>query len=258
MAPFFTIITASLNQGLFIQRTLTSVRNQSFNNLEHIVIDGGSTDNTLEILKAFKNTYPLTFFSEPDQGIADALNKGLRLARGNYILVLQADDCFSDFHVLENVYALLKAETADIYAFPVTMNHPEKGEIMLKPIRMKWWNRFKFIFLHQGTFVHRRIFEKIGNFNTDYKIAMDYDFFYRTLQRDPAIRFGRFPVAEMSGGGVGTRISSLRKRLQEECRVQKSNEVHGGWKLLQGFFRFFYLPYKTGVSLFFSRKDIQS
>lgn len=244
MNPFFTIITASLNRAPFIQKILESVRSQTFKDLEHIVIDGGSTDNTLEILNAFAGTYPLTFFSEPDQGIADALNKGLALARGNYMLVLQADDGFSDFHVLENVHALLNDEATDIYAFPVMMRHPEKGEIILKPIQMKWWNRFKFIFLHQGTFVHRRMFEKTGNFNTDYKIAMDYDFFYRALTINPVIRFGRFPVAEMSGEGIGTCHSYLPERLKEEEKVQKGNEKSIGWRCLQAFFRCLYVPYK--------------
>jgi len=244
MNPFFTIITASLNRGPLIQKTLDSVRNQTFKDLEHLVIDGGSTDNTLEFLNAFAGTYPLAFFSEPDQGIADALNKGLKHARGNYVLVLQADDGFSDFHVLENVHALLNDQAADIYAFPVMMHHPEKGKIKLKPIRLKGWNRFKFIFLHQGTFVHRRMFEKIGHFNTDYKIAMDYDFFYRALTINPVIRFGRFPVAEMSGEGIGTCHSYLPERLKEEEKVQKGNEKTIGWRCLQAFFRCLYVPYK--------------
>ena len=87
--PFFTIITASLNKGTSIQRTLESIINQTFKDLEHIVVDGGSTDNTLDIIKSFVGTYNLSYISEPDSGIAAALNKGLKLAKGKYVLIIQ-------------------------------------------------------------------------------------------------------------------------------------------------------------------------
>ena len=85
-----TILTAALNSGATIKKTLESVRNQTFRDFEHVVIDGGSRDETLEILKEYENTYNLTWISESDKGIADALNKGLRLAGGRYIIVIQA------------------------------------------------------------------------------------------------------------------------------------------------------------------------
>jgi len=244
-SPFFTIITASLNMGVSIQRTLESIRNQTFKELEHVVVDGGSTDNTLEVVRAFEGTYNLAFVSEPDAGIADALNKGLKLAKGKYVLVVQADDCLPDLHALEKVYSLLKEETIDVYSFPVIMSHPEKGKLKLKPVKIKWWNRFKFIFFHQGTFVHKRVYEDIGDFRTEFEIAMDYDFFYRALIKKPAVAFGNFPVAEMSGEGIGTRSKFLPKRLEEEARVQALNEKSSFWRFAQFFFRFFYIPYKT-------------
>ncbi|WP_084445878.1 glycosyltransferase [Desulfosarcina sp. BuS5] len=79
--PFITILTAALNSGATIKKTLESVRNQTFRNFEHVVIDGGSRDETLEILKEYENTYNLAWISKPDHGISDALNKGLRPGR---------------------------------------------------------------------------------------------------------------------------------------------------------------------------------
>jgi glycosyltransferase involved in cell wall biosynthesis len=245
MYPFFSIITASLNNSSSIQRTLKSIKNQTFKELEHIVIDGGSTDKTLEVLRTFKGNYNLSYISEPDNGIADALNKGLKKAKGNYILVIQADDCLVDSTILERIYHLLKNEKFDIYSFQVIMNIPKKNKTILTPIKLKWWNRFKFIFLHQGTFVHKRVYEKVGNFSTNYSIAMDYDFFYRALKERPAIAFGHFPVAEMSGDGIGTSREFLQKRLQEEEMVQKVNETNIFWKYVQTIFRLLYVPYKT-------------
>ncbi len=227
-----------------MQSTLESIRNQTFKDLEHIVIDGASNDGTLEVIRAFEGTYNLICISEPDNGIADALNKGLKKAKGKYVLVIQADDCLPDVHILERVYPLLKNEKVDIYSFPVTMSHPEKGKIKLNPIKVKWWNRFKFIFLHQGAFVHQRVYEKVGNFNTDYSIAMDYDFFYRALKEKPIIEFGKIPVAEMSGEGIGTSRKFLKKRLQEEEKVQKDNETSIVWRCIQAVFRYVYVPYK--------------
>lgn len=244
--PFFTIITASLNSSTSIQRTLESINVQTFKNLEHIVADGASTDKTIEILKTFENIYNLTWISEPDNGIADALNKSLMRAKGKYVLVLQADDHLIDTTILERVYHLLKNEKYDIYSFPVVKNCLNSEQVLLNPIRIKWWNHFKFIFFHQGVFVHKHLYEKVGNFNTDYSIAMDYDFFYRALKVKPAIAFGHFPVAEMSGSGISSSTEHLATRLDEETLVQKQNETSFVWRSAQGVFRFLYRPYKIG------------
>ena len=94
--PFFSIVTAALNNGNTIASNLESVRSQSLASLKHIVIDGGSTDDTLSYLKRYEGLYPLRWISEPDRGIADAINKGITLATGRYLLVLQADDALID------------------------------------------------------------------------------------------------------------------------------------------------------------------
>ena len=244
-SPFFTIITASLNSSTSIQKTLESINDQTFKNLEHIVADGASTDKTVDILKAFENVYNLTWFSEPDNGIADALNKALTQSKGKYVLVLQADDTLIDTTILERVYHLLRNEKYDIYSFPVVKIGLDSEKVLLNPIRVKWWNHFKFIFFHQGAFVHKRTYERIGNFRTELSIAMDYDFFYRALKEKPAIAFGHFPIAEMSGGGVGSSSKLLLKRLKEEALVQTENETNIFWKFAQTVFRLLYVQYKT-------------
>lgn len=244
MAPFFTIITASLNNALTIRNTLESIKRQSFKNFEHIVCDGGSDDYTHRILEQYDKAYNLKWISEPDHGIADALNKGLALARGRYIIVIQADDRLLNPKILDNVYSLLNSEEVDLWSFPVILNDRSKGKVLKKPILFLWWNHFKFIFLHQGCFVHHRVFDKIGSFRNEFQIAMDYDFFYRALKQRCSVRFGRFPVAEMDGDGIGSSAAMAAKRLQEENQVQLSNEENVIWKITQLIFRFFYLPYK--------------
>jgi glycosyltransferase involved in cell wall biosynthesis len=160
--PFFTIITASFNNAATIKRTLESIKSQTFDNLEHFVIDGGSSDGTVEILEEWGRRYNMSWLSEPDQGIADALNKGLKKAQGQYIIVIQADDSLLTPDVLEKVYPILNEQRIDILSFPVILQHPDKGKVLREPIRFLWWNHFKFIFPLQGWVVRHSVCEKLG------------------------------------------------------------------------------------------------
>ncbi len=242
---FITILTAALNSGSTIKKTLESVRDQTFQDMEHIVIDGGSCDETLDILKEYENTYNLQWISEPDHGISDALNKGLRLSSGRYIIVIQADDQLLNLGILGKAFPYLRKEQIDIMGFPVVLDDPVRGNVLRKPIRLLWWNHFKFIFLHQGTFVHRRVFDRIGGFREEFKINLDYDFFYRALNHKSTVRFGNFPIALMGGCGIGSVSKFTLERLREERFVQELNERNPVWKVAQLVFRMVYMPYKT-------------
>jgi glycosyltransferase involved in cell wall biosynthesis len=252
--PFFTIVTASFNNQDTIKQTIESIKNQTFKNLEHIVIDGGSEDETSNILHRARGTYPLAWISEPDNGIADAMNKGLARAGGRYIICIQADDYLLQPDTLERVHPILESDEIDICSFPVILDHPNWGYTLRKPISLLWWNHFKFIFLHQGAFVSKRVFEKIGGYREDYKIAMDYDFFYRALQHRFCIHYGTFPVAVMGGEGIGTSLETMNLRLGEERRVQLLNEQNPIWRLAQFIFSSLYRPYKI-LSLQFAEKS---
>ncbi len=241
---FFTILTAAFNSSATLENTLASVAEQIFTDFEHIVVDGGSCDKTQDILKRFESSYSLKWISEPDRGISHALNKGLRLTRGQYVLVIQADDQLLNPGILENVSHYLKKERVDIMSFPVVLDDPIRGKVLRKPIRLLWWNHFKFIFPHQGCFVHKRVFNKINGFREEFKINMDYDFFYRALHYKCSVRFGKFPVALMGGTGVGSIVKFVYNRLEEERLVQMRNERNQGWRMAQFIFRSLYMPYK--------------
>jgi len=243
--PFFTILTATFNNSTPLIKNIESIRTQSFQDFEHIVIDGGSKDETLDILKEYENTYNLQWISEPDHGISDALNKGLSLSNGRYIIVIQADDQLLHPNILDNVFSQLKSGKFDIISFPVILDHPAKGKVLSKPIQHLCWNHFKFVFRHQGCFVHRRVFDQIGVFRNEFKICLDYDFFYRALARNCSVKFGKFPVALMGGEGVGSNPEFILKRLKEERLIQILNEKKVFWRLLQFVFHMLYLPYKT-------------
>jgi glycosyltransferase involved in cell wall biosynthesis len=243
-SPFFSIITASFNSGKTICITLQSICRQSFSDLEHIVIDGLSKDNTIDVLKSYASRYPLDWVSEPDHGIADALNKGIRRAKGRYLLVLQADDYFLNETSLECVRRLIQKTQYDIFSFPVERERPDGSIFLYRPIRIPGWFHFKHTIPHQGAFVHRRVFDRIGEFRSVFSIAMDYDFFYRAFKAGVRIRYASMPIARMGGGGISSGNRFLIERLGEERRVQQANERNPGWRIAQAFFRRVYVPYK--------------
>ena len=239
--PYFSILTASYDRCATIQETLESVTCQSFRSFEHIIVDGGSSDGTIELLKAYQDKCQLKWLSEPDGGISDALNKGMRLAMGHYIFVLQADDSFIDRFSLEKAHNYISHHSADIFSFPVIMKIAEGTEKIIRPIRLNWYNHFKFIFHHQGCLVRREVFDEIGGFKKRFKISMDYDFMYRALKCGATVNFGYFPIAKMSGGGIS---SFFYNRIQEDRQVQLLNEDNPLWRIAQLIFYLLYRPYK--------------
>lgn len=246
--PPITLLTASLNGAETLEDMIRSVKSQTMSHLQHIVIDGGSTDGTLDILKKYEQDYDLAWISEPDKGIADALNKGLALAKGDYILVLQTDDRLLGEDSLEKAWMAIGQCPSDFHLFPVIFHHPRKGKRLLTPVSSLWWNHFKFIFCHQGCFAKRQVFDNIGRFRTEFAITFDYDFFYRALNARCTVHFEDFPVTVMGAGGISSNAAFLFKRLEEEYLVQKRNEESRFWMLAQRIFRVFYMPYKRFVT----------
>ncbi len=240
-----SIITASLNSEETIRNCIESIKGQSFGHFEHIVADGGSIDGTLDILKHHDDLYPLRWISGPDYGIADALNKGINFAKGQYLLVLHADDMLINSTVLDRVYKSIRDEYYDICSFPVIRQRHDLTSFAYKAIRFPWWYHFRHTIPHQGAFVHRRVFDKIGAFRTDYSIVMDYDFFYRAFQAGVKVKIEKQPIAVMGGSGVSSNPSYLKKRIEEEFRVQRMNERNRIWRLVQWVFQKLYFPYKT-------------
>ncbi len=254
--PFFTIITASFNNKRTLEKTIMSLLSQFFRDFEHIVIDGGSNDQTVQLLENHKKTYNLKWISEPDEGIADALNKGLKLANGKYILIIHADDYLVSPKTLLLAYDVLKHPTWDIYSSPVWVER-QKKKIMFKPFPYLWWHHFKTIFPHQGCFVHKRVFDTIGGFNPKITIGMDYEFFYRALKHNVSIKFGKQPVAVMGGNGISNDRNLLQTRLNEEFCIQQANETNRVWKMIQLIYRKLYRPYKLMTQSFVPGRKTQ-
>jgi glycosyltransferase involved in cell wall biosynthesis len=239
--PFFSILTVTKDNRRTLEETIQSVYCQYFSDLEHIVIDGASNDGTVLLLKEYEKKYPLKWMSENDRGIGDALNKGLSLARGQYVIVIQSDDSFIDQFSLEKAHHFISQHSADIFSFPVILKNSGDTEKIIKPIRLIWYNHFKFIFHHQGCFVRKEVFYKVGGFREHFSISMDYDFMYRAIKNGASVDFGYFPIAKMGGGGIS---SVVYNRVREDRQVQLLNEDNPLWRITQMIFYAFYFPYK--------------
>jgi len=178
-----SIVTPSFNQARFIEETILSVRNQSFANIEHIIVDGGSMDGTLEILKKYNH---LIWISEPDRGQSDALNKGFRKATGEIIGWLNADDTYEP-DAVETVVGFFSKhpDVAMVYGFVNIVD--EKGDV----IRTRYSPDFDLglliraghCYIQPVTFFRRRVFDEVGYLDTAFHEAMDYEFFVRVGQR---------------------------------------------------------------------------
>ncbi len=178
-----SIVTPSFNQARFIEETILSVRRQSYPNIEHIIVDGGSTDGTLEILRKYNH---LIWISEPDKGQSDALNKGFQRATGDIIGWLNADDTYQQ-NAVETVLDFFSEhpEVAMVYGYVNIVD--ENGEV----IRTRYSPDFDLGLLIRGghcyvqpvTFFRRVAFDEVGYLDTSFHEAMDYEFFIRVGQR---------------------------------------------------------------------------
>ncbi len=236
--------------GETLVKTLESVCNQTFSNVEHIVVDAQSSDNTLDLLREYQSRYSLNWISEPDHGVPDAFNKAIKMSSGKYIIAIQADDYLLNNDVLENVFQIIQDMDTeyDVLSFPIIKGYPGKKDRLIKSSKKIWWLRFRNIFPHQGIFINRRLFDRIGLYNLEYTITEDYDFFYRAINEGCLIHFADEPlVAYMGGEGACSVDEYLPVRLKEERKLQQRNEKSPVWRLLQRLFWLLYWPYKTKI-----------
>lgn len=226
-----SVITVCFNSQTTIERSVQSVVDQQWPEVEHIVIDGGSTDGTLAILEPFR-PHLAVLVSEPDKGIYDAMNKGLARATGDVICFLNADDLYADANVLAEVAQQMRthqldALVADVGFFkagdPTRMTRRYRSD-RFSPQHLSWgWMP-----AHPGLFLTREVVQRVGQFKTDYRIAGDYEYVVRTFHGHD-LHYKHLPsvVVNMQAGGISN--SSWRNRLslnREVVRACKENGIH--------------------------------
>jgi len=176
-----SIVTPSLNQGHFIEDTILSVKNQDYPNIEHLIIDGNSNDNTIEILKKYEGTYNMQWISERDKGQADAVNKGLGLAKGEIIGWLNSDDVYFDKYVLQAVIETFFARPDVDVVYGDVASISDSGKILriICVPRFSYERLLRDCYLDQPAVFFRRKVVEQHNLNTCLQCAMDYEFWLR-------------------------------------------------------------------------------
>lgn len=214
-----TIVTVTLNSAHHVEQTIESVLNQSYENIEYIIIDGGSTDNTNDIIGRYENGIT-KWISEPDHGIADAMNKSIRLATGKYILFLHSDDYLYENDSIEKAIQSISGVESDIFAFDIIREDAGRS-YRAAPRGWNAWMNFKTALLHQGTLCSKDLFDRIGDFDSDFSVTMDYEFFLRAYRAGASVHYIDQPLSVMRLTGISSRRDwkSLAERFKEEQRV---------------------------------------
>ena len=218
--PLVSIITVVLNNKKFLEQSINSVLNQSYKNYEHIIIDGKSTDGTVEILK--KNNSKIDYWvSKKDRGIYNAMNNGIKLSRGSLIVILNSDDIFYK-HALKIATSYFNRYKNIDFLFGSVIKY--KLLYGYRPWKIHW--SFGFYSTHSiGFFIKKKSQKKVGYYNTKYKISSDYDFFYRMIVKyklkGMATKkneiFGKF-----RRGGFSSKISFM-DYLSETIKIRLDN-----------------------------------
>jgi len=243
LTPLVSIVTIVFNGVQYIEQTIQSVLSQSYDNFEYILIDCASTDGTVDIIKKYDHALEY-WVSEPDCGIANAMNKGIQVSTGNYVMFLHADDYFLDNLVLGKAVSQMSNE-CDIAAFNILFQMGNM-QIECRPRAFNWWLNFKTGLHHQGVFCSRELFNKIGGFDESYKIAMDYELWLRAYRAGVRPKLYDCSLSVIRDTGVSSRTDwpSLSMRFREERRAHLKHVSSIGMKGIYILYWSLYLPYR--------------
>jgi len=236
----FSIITVAYNSAATIADTLTSVSVQDYPQVEHLVIDGASTDDTLAIVRRF--SHRMQVVSEPDQGLYDAMNKGLQQATGDIVGILNSDDFYVHPNVLSRVAAMLEQTGADaLYADLEYVDHRDTERIV------RHWKSGVYgesHFLrgwmppHPTFFVRRSVYQRLGGFDTRLRCSADYELMLRfLLKNNTSVCYLPEVIVRMRTGGMSN--ASLRHRLRANREDRDAWRMNG---LTPRFYTFFLKP----------------
>lgn len=230
MSLRFSVITAVRNRASTIGATMESVRAQRGASIEHIVVDGASTDGTLGILAGYRDTIS-TLISEPDRGVYDALNKGFRAATGDVVGVMHSDDEFASPIALAQIANAFANPAVDaVYGDLVYVKNTNPGHVV------RYWHAGSYdrkrlaagwMPPHPTFYVRRSLYEKFGGFDTNYRIAADYEWMLRLLWRQ-GVRADYVPnvlVRMRTGGLSNSSLFSLFRKSCEDFAVLRHNEI---------------------------------
>lgn len=229
-----SIITVTFNSGATLQNTIESVLSQTYSDTEYLLIDGGSKDNTLEIVREFEPRFAgrMKWISEPDKGIYDAMNKGIRMASGEVVGILNSDDFYTSNTVLQRVAELLSNYDIDaVYGDIHYIDHANPTSCIRyysSRIFRRSLMRYGFMPAHPSFYCRRIVYEKYGTFDTSFRIAADFENLLRLIFVH-RIKLKYIPmdfVTMRTGGASSSGLVSHRQILKEHLRAFRQNGVY--------------------------------
>lgn len=222
MKPKISIITVCYNAELHIEEAILSVVNQNYPKKEYIVIDGGSCDKTLCIIEKYKNKIDYVI-TEPDEGISDAFNKGIKIATGDIIGICNSDDMLNDNALLE--VSKVYESGIDVYRFPEIILNPIDGKrILVHPTNIPSIP-IQTHLLHMGCFITSNGYNKFGMYDKEYKYCMDYELIRRFISKGARFKYCDYPVGIFRLGGIS---QSNNKKINNE-KISICKKYGGGY-----------------------------
>lgn len=224
-----SIITTTHNSAATVKDTLQSVNAQTYHDIEHIIVDGASNDNTLEIVREYGQRVAKVI-SESDKGIYDAMNKGIRAATGDVIGILNSDDFFSSNDVISVVAKTFVENNIDALYGDVHFVNPDDLNKMVRYYSSKIFKpslfRLGFMPAHPSFYMKRECYEKYGLYSLDYKIASDYDLLIRYLYKEGiSYKYVQKDFVTMRTGGVST--ENLNSRITLNKEIVRACKIYG-------------------------------
>jgi len=233
--PKFSIITVTKNSQQYLKKNILSVQNQTFKCFEHIIVDGNSSDKTKSILRRYKKK--LRIITENDKGLYDAMNKGIKIAKGEIIGILNSDDYYypKALKIIKN-YFLMNPKIDFVFGSVIKYNQVRSGFF---PWKIYW--TFGFYSTHSvGFFIKKTSQKKLGLYNTKYKYSADYDLFYRMIVKKKmkgiATKKNEI-IGYFRPGGISDKIKYL-DYLNENTKIRLNNKQNYFFVMLIHFIRY--------------------
>ena len=210
-----TVVTVTYNAEDYLENTILSIINQSYQNIEYIVVDGSSTDGTLDIVKKYGDEID-TWISEEDSGIYDAMNKAIDLANGEWIIFMNAGDSFYNDDVIQDVFEGVPEDVELVYGHHAWKHKGRISTIYTRPLDVMWQH---ISFSHQSLFSRTSLMKK-KKFDLSYKIVSDYEFYFSQYMQGRCFFNSDVIISAVSGGGLSD-VSFVRRTYERWTVVKK-------------------------------------
>lgn len=243
--PKFSIITVTYNAGKVLEDTIQSVVFQTYRNVEYIIVDGGSTDNTLDVVHKYQERISKVI-SEPDKGLYDAMNKGIRMATGDYLCFLNAGDELHENETLQNIVYTLKGKELPDVIYGETAIVDEEGHFLhmrrLSTPEHLHWKSFKegMLVCHQAFFARREL--ALANpYDLRYRFSADFDWCIRIMKQSKNLHNTHLTLIDYLNEGMTTQ--NHKASLKERFRIMTkhygwiSTILHHGWFVIRLFYK---------------------